>query len=78
MRVPLSWLRELVALPISLSAREIADALLRQGLEVEGVELFGSDLEGELVVARVLTVEVLTEGTDGFVVVDAVQFVPRK
>ncbi len=61
MRVPLSWLRELVALPISLSAREIADALLRQGLEVEGVELFGSDLEGELVVARVLTVEVLTE-----------------
>lgn len=61
MRVPLSWLRELVALPYSISAREIADALLRQGLEVEGVELFGSDLDGELVVARVLTVEVLTE-----------------
>lgn len=61
MRVPLSWLRELVALPDSLGARDIAEALLRQGLEVEGVELFGSDLDGELVVARVLTVEVLSE-----------------
>lgn len=61
MRVPISWLRELVDLPASISPREIADALLRQGLEVEGVELFGNDLEGELVVARVLTIEVLTE-----------------
>lgn len=61
MRVPLSWLRELVVLPDSLGAREIADALVRQGLEVEGVEFFGSDLDGELVVAKVLTVEILTE-----------------
>ena len=61
MRVPLSWLREVVALPDSLGARDIAAALVRQGLEVEGVELFGTDLDGELVVARVLTVEVLAE-----------------
>jgi len=61
MRVPISWLRELVDLPATLSPREIADALLSQGLEVEGVEIFGADLEGELVVARVLSIEVLTE-----------------
>jgi phenylalanyl-tRNA synthetase beta chain len=61
MRVPLSWLREMVVLPDSLSARDVADALLAQGLEVEGVELLGADLIGELVVARVLSIEVLIE-----------------
>jgi phenylalanyl-tRNA synthetase beta chain len=61
MRVPVSWLRELVSLPVSLSPRDIADALVRQGLEVEGVELLGADLVGELVVARVLSIEALTE-----------------
>jgi phenylalanyl-tRNA synthetase beta chain len=61
MRVPLSWLRELVALPESLSARDVADALVTQGLEVEGVEVLGADLVGELVVAQVLTIETLIE-----------------
>lgn len=61
MRVPLSWLRELVPLPDSLSPRDIADALVHQGLEVEGVELLGADLTGELVVARVLSIEILSE-----------------
>ncbi len=61
MRVPLSWLRELVTVPEPFGAREIADALVRQGLEIEGVEFFGSDLVGELVVARVLSIEELTE-----------------
>ena len=61
MRVPLSWLRELVAVPESFGVREIADALVRQGLEIESVEVFGSDLVGELVVARVLSIEELTE-----------------
>jgi len=61
MRVPFSWLREMVALPEGIGPREVADALVRQGLEIESVEIFGTDIEGELVVARVLTVEVLTE-----------------
>lgn len=61
MRVPFSWLRELIALPDGIGAREVADALLRQGLEVERVEAIGADIAGQIVVARVLTVEVLTE-----------------
>ncbi len=61
MRVPFSWLRELIALPDGIGAREVADALVRQGLEVERVEALGADIAGQIVVARVLTVEVLTE-----------------
>jgi len=61
MKFPLSWLREFVALPSNITAAEVADALLRQGLEVESVSHLGEDLVGPVVVARVLTVEVLTE-----------------
>jgi phenylalanyl-tRNA synthetase beta chain len=61
MRVSLSWLREIVALPAALTARDVADALVAQGLEVEGIEVVGADLSGDLVVAQVLSIEVLTE-----------------
>jgi phenylalanyl-tRNA synthetase beta chain len=54
MRVPLSWLREHVELPESVTARQVADALVRAGLEVETVESVGRDLVGPLVVGRVL------------------------
>ena len=57
MRVPVSWLAEYVALPPGLTARELAAALVRAGLEVEAVEEVGADVTGPLVVGRVLSAE---------------------
>ncbi len=54
MRVPVSWLGEYVDLPDGSSPRELADALVRVGLEVETVEPVGNDLAGALVVGRVV------------------------
>ncbi len=58
MRAPLSWLREYAALPADLTARELAAALIRVGLEVETVEAAGADITGPLVIGRVLAYEV--------------------
>ncbi|MEV0795769.1 phenylalanine--tRNA ligase subunit beta [Kribbella sp. NPDC050459] len=55
MRVPLSWLREYVDLPGDVTGRQVAEQLIRAGLEVETVE--ESDLTGPLVVGKVLTYE---------------------
>lgn len=61
MRVPLSWLREYVALPAASTAREVATKLVAAGLEVERVEELGADLVGPLVVGQVLRIEELTD-----------------
>ncbi|HEY9338442.1 MAG TPA: phenylalanine--tRNA ligase subunit beta [Kribbella sp.] len=53
MRVPLSWLREYVDLPGDVTGRQVAEQLIRAGLEVETVE--ESDLTGPLVVGKVLS-----------------------
>src|SRR5262249_37096980 len=61
MRVPVSWLRDHVALPEGDTAptvAEIADAFVRAGLEVEAVDHLGP-VSGPLVVARVLEIEEL-------------------
>ncbi|HZC26574.1 MAG TPA: phenylalanine--tRNA ligase subunit beta [Actinopolymorphaceae bacterium] len=55
MLVPISWLREHVELPDSVSARDVADRLIRAGLEVETVEDVGADVTGPLLVGRVLS-----------------------
>ncbi len=55
MRAPVSWLREFVALDDSVTGRDIGEALIRAGLEVEAVEP-ASDVAGPLVVGRVLSV----------------------
>jgi phenylalanyl-tRNA synthetase beta chain len=60
MRVPLSWLREYVDLPADATGREVADRLVRIGLEVETVHESGVGLTGPLVVGHVLEVEELT------------------
>ena len=39
MKIPLSWLRELV--DIQLTTEQLADALTLRGLEVRGVERWG-------------------------------------
>ncbi len=54
MLVPMSWLRALLPATAGRSGREVADALLRVGLEVERVERLGVD---HLVVGRVLSAE---------------------
>ena len=59
MRVPLSWLREFV--DVNADAESIADALIRLGFEVEGVEHVGAGLSGPLVVGRVQHIEELSE-----------------
>ncbi|HVQ87032.1 MAG TPA: phenylalanine--tRNA ligase subunit beta [Actinomycetes bacterium] len=56
MRVPLSWLRELVAVPGDLTGRDVAERLIRAGLEVETVDEIGVELAGPLVIGRVLAV----------------------
>ena len=60
MRLPLSWLREHVALPPSLAPREIAAALVMLGVEVEEIDEVGADLVGPVLVGRVLEVEEFT------------------
>lgn len=55
MRVPLTWLREYADVPAGTTPRQIGDALIRLGLEVETVEEI--DVTGPLVVGRVLDFE---------------------
>ncbi|MGH3775934.1 MAG: phenylalanine--tRNA ligase subunit beta [Pseudonocardiaceae bacterium] len=62
MRVPVSWLRDHVALPegtASPTVADIAGALVRAGLEVESVHQLGP-VSGPLVVGRVQGIEELT------------------
>ncbi|MEV6966483.1 phenylalanine--tRNA ligase subunit beta [Hamadaea sp. NPDC051192] len=60
MRVGLSWLREFVALPESVTAAELDAALNDLGIEVEEIVDQRETVRGSLVVGRVLTVEELT------------------
>ncbi len=55
MRVPLSWLRELVAIPLALSADDIAELAVARGLEIEAIHR--AELRGPIVVGRVLSAE---------------------
>ncbi len=54
MRVPMSWLRELVTLPSNVTTGQIAEALTRAGLQVERIEVTGSQVSGPVVIGRVL------------------------
>ncbi|MFP5415877.1 MAG: phenylalanine--tRNA ligase subunit beta, partial [Actinomycetes bacterium] len=48
------WIAEWAALPEGLSGRELADALVGAGLEVESVERVGADVTGPVVIGRVV------------------------
>ncbi|WP_114905960.1 phenylalanine--tRNA ligase subunit beta [Ornithinimicrobium murale] len=52
MRVPLDWLREYAEVPDGTTGTQVAADLVRVGLEEEG--LHGGDVQGPLVVGRVL------------------------
>lgn len=54
MRATKSWIAEYAALPEGISGRELGDALVRSGLEVEAVETIGGDVTGPVVIGRVL------------------------
>jgi phenylalanyl-tRNA synthetase beta chain len=60
MRVPLSWLREYVALAEPVDVADVARRLTAAGLEVESFESVGHDVRG-VVVGQVLSVEELTD-----------------
>jgi phenylalanyl-tRNA synthetase beta chain len=60
MRIPVSWLREYVALPADLSAADLERALVGLGIEVDGVVDQRTTVVGSLVVGRVLEIEELT------------------
>ena len=47
MRVPLSWLREFV--DVQVAPERLADALMMRGLEVRGLERWGSAWDGFVV-----------------------------
>ncbi len=81
MRVPVSWLRDHVALPEGNAAPTVADvagALVRAGLEVEAVHQLGP-VSGPLVVGRVQEIEELTGFTKAvrYCLVDDGELAPR-
>ena len=54
---PVSWIADFASLPADLTARELGEAYVRVGLEVEGVDSPGDSLTGPIVVGRVLSAE---------------------
>ena len=54
MRAPLGWLREWVDLPQQTTGRDLAEVLIRAGLEVETVDNVGAEITGPVVVGRIL------------------------
>jgi len=61
MKIPLSWLKEFAAIPADISVAELEEAFVAVGFEVDGVEEQGKELNGPLVVGKVLSA-VLVEG----------------
>ena len=56
MKLPLSWLREFVAIPDGVTLPELEEAFVSVGFEVEEIEEQGVDLSGPVVVARVVSI----------------------
>jgi phenylalanyl-tRNA synthetase beta chain len=54
---PLGWIAEFADLPATIDARELGDALVRVGLEIEAIDAPGDALRGPIVVGRVESVE---------------------
>lgn len=55
MKVPVSWLRELVALPAELTPVALAEQLTSVGLTVERIERIAAPVTGALTIGRVLS-----------------------
>ena len=61
MRAPLSWIKEFVEIPQSITAEQISDALIRVGFEVEEIIVQGGDITGPLAFGKVSSIEEITE-----------------
>jgi phenylalanyl-tRNA synthetase beta chain len=61
MRAPLSWIKEFVDIPATITADQISDGLIRVGFEVEEIITQGADLTGPLKFGKVLSIEEITE-----------------
>jgi len=57
MKLPLSWIREYVPVPLDISMDELENAFVKVGFEIESIEIQGSDLIGPLVVAEIKEIE---------------------
>jgi phenylalanyl-tRNA synthetase beta chain len=57
MKAPVSWIKEYVDLPASVTTEQLTDRLTMLGLKLEAIETSGAGIEGPLVVGRVLTQE---------------------
>lgn len=55
MKVPVSWLRDLVSLPENTTTSEIADRLTRAGVTVEKIVTLGGEVSGPVVIGQVLS-----------------------
>jgi phenylalanyl-tRNA synthetase beta chain len=60
MKAPLSWLKDFVTIPNSISSEQIAAAFVRVGFEVEAIISQGKDLKGPLKVGKVLGIQELS------------------
>ncbi len=80
MRVPVSWLRDHVDLPPNVSLADLADRLTMLGLKLEAIHAVGADVQGPLVLGRVLSIDV-EEHSNGKTVrwcqVDVAESAPR-
>jgi phenylalanyl-tRNA synthetase beta chain len=56
-RAPVSWIADFVDLPDGLQPRQLGEALVRVGLEVERVESGADGISGPLIIGRVLSFE---------------------
>ena len=57
MKAPISWIKEYVDLPDSVTTEALTDRLTALGLKLEAIEAAGAGITGPLVVGRVLTQE---------------------
>ncbi|MGD8214896.1 phenylalanine--tRNA ligase subunit beta [Aestuariimicrobium sp. Y1814] len=55
MKVPVSWLRDLVALPEEVTTTQVADRLTEVGVTVEKIVTLGAEVSGPVVIGRVLS-----------------------
>ncbi len=55
MKTPISWIRDYVDLPLTVTNEELAQKLTALGLKLEALEQAGGGLEGPLVIGRVRT-----------------------
>ena len=59
MKIPMSWISEVVDIPEKLSLEELEQAFVGIGFEVETIDVTGTDITGPLVVGEVLEIEEL-------------------